>query len=62
MPKPKEQIEIWREWIDACQTARRKLTDWESDFVNSIDDQLKERGNLSERQAEILEGIYANKT
>ena len=62
MSRTKEQTEIWQEWIEACQNVRRKLTKWESDFVDDIENQLKESGSLSERQAEILEGIYANKT
>jgi len=52
----------WREWIEAAQLAGEKLTKWEENFLESISEQLTERGSLSERQVEILERIYAEKT
>ena len=53
----------WRGWIDACANeARKRLTPWEQDFLESISDQLTNRGWLSGRQIEILERIYTEKT
>lgn len=57
-----EQIKTWKEWIEKCLSARDRLTKWEEDFTESISEQLNERGSLSERQAEILERIYSEKT
>lgn len=48
-------------WIEACQ-ASDKLTEWEDNFINSVFEQLTKRGSLSDKQAEILERIYADKT
>lgn len=31
---------------------------WERDFLESIREQFDDRGRLSERQKEILEGLY----
>lgn len=35
-----------------------ELTQWESDFITSINDQYEKKKNLSDRQCEILERIY----
>lgn len=34
------------------------LTKWEQDFIDSINDQFESKGNLSDKQCEILERIY----
>ena len=51
-----------RSWIDAIQTTGRNLTKWEEDFVAAVSESLSARGLLSERQVEILERIYAERT
>ena len=50
------------EWIDLVNTEGRGLTSWELGFMESITDQHARTGSLSERQTEILERIYAEKT
>lgn len=55
----KEAIEYW---IDQCLDHETNLTKWEYDFVKSIEEQFEKRGTLSERQCEVLERIYAEKT
>lgn len=42
--------------------ADRGLTKWEADFVDSVATQLDARGALTERQVEILDKIYAERT
>lgn len=49
-------------WMDAIEESGHGLTKWECDFVESLRDQIVEGGTLSERQIEILERIYAEKT
>jgi len=49
-------------WIEEIQDHGRGLTKWEEDFMESIADQFEERGSISDRQEEILERIYSNKT
>jgi hypothetical protein len=45
--------------IDECENAKEDLlTEWEHNFVESIKSQYVSRGNLSDRQCEILEKIY----
>ena len=34
------------------------LTDWEMDFLISVEEQFNEKGCLSEKQEEVLERIY----
>ena len=34
------------------------LTPWEEEFINSIYEQFDEKGDLSNKQCEILERIY----
>jgi hypothetical protein len=44
--------------IKNLERGSRDLTEWESDFVNSIYEQFEERGDLSSKQCEILERLY----
>jgi len=60
--QPKSR-ELLQSWIDSILTeASDNLTDWESSFLDSIQSQLNMRGQLSEKQEDILERIYAEKT
>lgn len=42
--------------------ASKELTPWETQFIESIDDQWGRSRHLSDKQLEILERIYAEKT
>lgn len=59
MTKSKEVI---REWIKLVNDEGHDLTKWEEDFMESITQQFYETASISDRQEEILETIYANKT
>jgi len=37
------------------------LTKWEEMFVESVEDQFKRKGSITDRQEEILEKIYREK-
>lgn len=60
------QYQLYQSWIDVIKTDGVNLTKWEEDFVQSIENQLEKNKQreqpLTERQAEILERIYAEKT
>lgn len=60
MDKEKEKLHRW--WIETIQNEGRYITKYEEDFVQSMEDWLDEGRNLTERQAEILEKIYVEKT
>lgn len=65
MPKPwsSQPREVLEEWLKACLWVKySKLTDWERDFCTSLEDQLERRGTLTQKQQEILERIYAERT
>lgn len=38
------------------------LSEWEDNFVSSVRQQFENKGDLSDKQFEILERIYARKT
>lgn len=48
--------------LQSLEAPSRDLTKWEEDFVESVTDQFGERGELSERQVEILTKIYKEKS
>lgn len=48
------------EEIDAAQRAG-KLTDWERNFIESVDDQFGRYGRLSDKQLDILKRIYEDR-
>lgn len=54
--------QLHKSWIEKCDEDRDRLSKWESDFVDSVNESLEKYGKLSYRQAEILERIYTDKT
>ena len=59
MPSRNENIE---HMLRSLETPHKTLTKWEEDFLDSLNDQYQSRRSLSDRQYEILERIYAEKT
>lgn len=57
-----EQKKVVAEWFKSIEKTGVNLTKWEEDFVESIKEQFEKRGSLSEKQLEILERIYAEKS
>jgi len=49
-------------WVHICMTEGRNLTKWEEEFLWSMQHRLEEHRSLSERQVEVLEKIYEEKT
>lgn len=59
----KQKPEVIAHWINTVNTeALHKLTKWELDFMESITEQFEKRNSISDKQEEILERIYAEKT
>ena len=54
--------EVIQDWIDLVNEEGRDLTKWELDFMKSITEFFKRTGFLSDKQIEILERIYTDKT
>lgn len=59
-PQP---IEVYRSWVDAILSeALDELNEWETNFVNDMDERLSLMRQLTQAQAEKLETIYAEHT
>jgi len=52
---------VIQNWLDQA-LASKKLSKWETDFLESLAEQFEEKQWLSLRQQEILEKIYSEKT
>jgi hypothetical protein len=50
-----------RDMASRCLEEGRNITDWETNFLTSISEQLDRIGSLSEKQQEILDRIYTEK-
>lgn len=60
--KPRDS-KIYKDWIKTIiEEASDTLSDWEGNFIDSIETQLARGYTLSQRQDEILEKIYAART
>jgi len=58
-----QDISVYQNWVKAIlDEASDSLNDWESDFIDSIQNRLDQNRNLTQSQAEKLESIYATKT
>jgi hypothetical protein len=57
----KNTKEVVKRWIEVA-LEEGKLTSWENEFLVSVGEQLERKGSLSEKQEEIVERIYAEKT
>lgn len=51
-----------QDWFEQLEEHADALTKWEYEFVASLQEQFERRGSLSDRQVEVLEKIYAEKT
>ena len=59
---PPDKKTLIETMLNALETPSRELTKWEENFLESIADQYQKRGSLSDRQIEILDRIYSEKT
>ena len=48
--------------IADCEARQNKMTEWEQNFIDSIDKQLGDGRELSVKQLETLESIWENVT
>ena len=57
-----QQQQAIQHMLQTLESPSKELTKWEENFLESITEQFQKRQSLSERQYEILERIYAEKT
>ncbi len=60
--QPKEVLRHWLNSLMDPTVLSTALTNWENHFVESLCIQLSMGGVLSQKQHEILENLYAEKT
>ena len=60
--KTNQTPEVIKHFLSELENPVKRLTNWELGFLESISDQFERSGNLSEKQFECLERIYADKT
>lgn len=61
-PSKTPQQELIEEMLNKLDTPSKELTKWEENFLESINEQYQQRGSLSERQFDVLDRIYSEKT
>jgi len=54
--------ELIQHMLTALETPNKELTKWEENFLGSLEEQFKAKGTLSDKQTEILDRIYTEKT
>lgn len=54
--------DVYTQLIDDCEARDRDLSAWEADFLSSIRDQLDENRPLTQKQIDILDGIWEKVT
>ena len=63
MPPPRTEKQILiDQMLQALESPSKELTKWEENFLESISEQYQTRGTLSDRQVEVLDRIYTEKT
>jgi hypothetical protein len=60
--KTKQTPELVEHFFKELEMPVKELTPWELDFLTSVKDQFDRKGVLTDRQFEVLEKIYAEKT
>jgi len=53
---------VLKDWIERINTEGRGLTKFEESFMLSVTDKAERGIKLSDREAEIIERIYAERT
>ncbi len=61
MPNFKDQEE-WQQMVEDCEARESRLSDWETNFIDSINDQLFKSIGLSRKQSDILNTIWEKAT
>jgi hypothetical protein len=57
-----DKIKLVAHMLIELQSPSKPLSNWEENFVESVQGQFEERGSVSTKQFEILEKLYAEKT
>jgi hypothetical protein len=58
----KQPASVIGDWLTRIREEGKGLTPWEENFIEDLTSQFEETQSISDRQEEILERIYAQKT
>lgn len=58
----KNTPEVIRQWFETIEEEGYGLTKWEESFIESVRDQFDRTNSLSDKQEDILERIYSERT
>lgn len=61
-PEPALRTALIQHMLTTLETPSKPLTSWEEGFIASISEQFDSKGTLSDKQTDILERIYTDKT
>lgn len=62
LPKDREKHDLIKHMLDALEAPYKELTEWEEKFIESVTEQFENRNWLSDKQFDVLERIYSEKT
>jgi hypothetical protein len=62
MKSSKHWTDEYREMIDDCQSRADRMSEWESGFMDSIEEQLHDTKSLSPKQVDILNRVWEKVT
>lgn len=54
--------EVIEHFFESLKNPTRTLTEWEENFVTSVEYQYNQKRTLTDKQFKVLERIYAEKT
>ena len=57
-----KDVTVIEHWINTINEEGRNLSKWELDFMESVSEQFSQRNWISDKQEEIVERIYSEKT
>lgn len=50
------------EWLETVEAQGVNLSKWETSFIESLRDQVNRGGTLSQKQIDLIERIYTERT
>lgn len=57
-----DQRKLASHMLRELESPSKQLTNWEQNFIESVTEQFHDRDSLTDKQLQIIERIYAEKT
>lgn len=62
MKTAEDRLTLAKEWLEALQSPKNELTIWEVKFTQSVAEQIEIKEFVTEKQLNIIERIYTDRT